>query len=268
MDESHLNSTEYKRAIEAIQALAVGIARDGKVLQDRLLPFETNLGKASPMVECLAINKRQEARGQVVCANPVDVDSGIDEEVPPQQVVHQVGHVAVVRGASQATHFDLKDPQQRKDFVVFVLLWLWREALAVCSRIGIGLMPLLHLMATPASSISMLLSDNFHLMDAVGRNYSLNANHFDNWDVLDMFLRTRFPPDVIGSAKVFSSRYRIYGIKNPSVVIDRSTWKQGLKPHKQFRMAIEVSSSNLQDDSPVEDSQTVEDKVQSPVDGD
>ena len=147
-----------------------------------------------------------------------------------------------------STELDLNRPEHRRKLLCLILSYIYQELCAVFNRVGLGLLPFLHMLASPAASMPMLLSNNFIIMDFLGRKHSLSLDYFEDWTVLDSLLRGRFKDDVAGFQKVHRGQYRIFNKNDPSgLVLDASNWRRNVGPRKRFIMTVIVSTMQLTD---------------------
>lgn len=162
------------------------------------------------------------------------------------QAVVPVNSNAALTTLCMTTNLDIDRPEDRRALLLLLLFCMWREAVLLCTQFGVAVLPFLHMVASPAANVSMLLSDNFILEDFLGRRYSLSMNHFDDWSVLDSLLKSRFTDGVAGFEKVHAGQYRVFSVDDPTgTALDVRSWAQSLGPRKRFRMSVVISGVRL-----------------------
>lgn len=101
----------------------------------------------------------------------------------------------------------------------------------------ISLAAILTLDTSVPRTVSLLLSDNVLLYDALGREFSLNISLFRDWPVLLEMLKSQFV-ECPGLEKVKSGHFIITDVSQPQLVVGRRTWSSQNLRRKKFKMSM------------------------------
>ncbi|KAF4993335.1 hypothetical protein FDECE_13450 [Fusarium decemcellulare] len=171
--------------------------------------------------------------------------NSIQDATSPRTTLHSASQHATST-LFFTTNLDLDRPEDRQALLLLVFLCIYHELVVLCSRIGIGFFPLLHILMSPAANMPMLLADNFVIQDFLGRKHSLSVNSFEDWTVLESLLKSRFSSGVAGFEKVHAGQYSIFSVDDPNGVdLNASNWTKNIGPRKRFRMSAVISGVQL-----------------------